>query len=53
MSAAAIDNIAVKTSGSVKFTNLKYVEHANGTLVAVSRSGEISVLDTHGRERER
>ncbi len=53
LSAAAIDNITVKTSGSVKFTNLKYVEHANGTLVAVSRSGEISVLDTHGRERER
>ncbi|ARO69499.1 DNA-directed RNA polymerase subunit beta' [Xylella fastidiosa subsp. pauca] len=53
LSAAAVDNITVKTSGSVKFTNLKYVEHVNGTLVAVSRSGEISVLDTHGRERER
>ena len=26
---------------------------ANGSLVAVSRSGEISVLDAHGRERER
>lgn len=51
--AAAIDNITVKTTGSVKFTNLKSVEHANGNLVAVSRSGEISVLDAHGRERER
>lgn len=51
--AAAIDNITVKTTGSVKFSNLKAVEHANGTLVAVSRSGEISVLDAHGRERER
>ncbi len=51
--AAAVDNITVKTTGSVKFTNLKSVEHANGTLVAVSRSGEISVLDAHGRERER
>ncbi|MEQ4574070.1 MAG: DNA-directed RNA polymerase subunit beta', partial [Gammaproteobacteria bacterium] len=51
--AAAVDNITVKTTGSVKFNNLKSVEHANGTLVAVSRSGEISVLDGHGRERER
>jgi DNA-directed RNA polymerase subunit beta' len=51
--AAAVDNITVKTTGSVKFTNLKSVDHSNGTLVAVSRSGEISVLDPHGRERER
>jgi DNA-directed RNA polymerase subunit beta' len=29
------------------------VQHAQGHLVAVSRSGEVSVLDTHGRERER
>ena len=51
--AAAVDNITVKTTGSIKFNNLKYVEHANGSLVAVSRSGELSVLDGHGRERER
>jgi DNA-directed RNA polymerase subunit beta' len=51
--AAAIDNITVKTTGSVKFNNLKHVEHANGHIVAVSRSGELSVLDPHGRERER
>ncbi len=51
--AAAVDNITVKTTGSAKFSNLKSVEHANGSLVAVSRSGEISVLDAHGRERER
>ncbi|MGY3264000.1 DNA-directed RNA polymerase subunit beta' [Lysobacter sp. HA35] len=51
--AAAIDNITVKTTGSVKFNNLKHVDHANGHLVAVSRSGELSILDAHGRERER
>ncbi|WP_369976722.1 DNA-directed RNA polymerase subunit beta' [Xanthomonas bundabergensis] len=51
--AAAVDNITVKTTGSIKFNNLKSVEHANGSLVAVSRSGELSVLDGHGRERER
>jgi DNA-directed RNA polymerase subunit beta' len=51
--AAAIDNVTVKTTGSVKFNNLKHVSHANGHFVAVSRSGELSVLDNHGRERER
>ncbi|WP_133479878.1 DNA-directed RNA polymerase subunit beta' [Cognatilysobacter segetis] len=51
--AAAIDNVTVKTTGTIKFNNLKHVEHANGHLVAVSRSGELSVLDAHGRERER
>ena len=51
--AAAIDNVTVKTTGSVKFNNIKSVQHANGHLVAVSRSGELSILDAHGRERER
>ncbi|MCD9031309.1 DNA-directed RNA polymerase subunit beta' [Luteimonas sp. Y-2-2-4F] len=51
--AAAIDNVTVKTTGSIKFNNLKHVQHASGSLVAVSRSGELSVLDAHGRERER
>ncbi|MDR1077009.1 MAG: DNA-directed RNA polymerase subunit beta' [Xanthomonadaceae bacterium] len=51
--AAAVDNITVKTTGSVKFNNLKTVNHSAGHLVAVSRSGEVSVLDTFGRERER
>jgi len=51
--AAAVDSITVKTTGSIKFNNLKTVEHSGGHLVAVSRSGEVSVLDPHGRERER
>jgi len=51
--AAAIDNVTVKTTGTIKFNNLKHVEHTTGNLVAVSRSGELSVLDGHGRERER
>ncbi|UXI67394.1 DNA-directed RNA polymerase subunit beta' [Tahibacter amnicola] len=51
--AAAVDNVQVKTTGALRFNNLKTVEHAQGHLVAVSRSGEVSVLDTHGRERER
>ncbi len=51
--AAAVDNVQVKTAGTLKFNNLKTVHHAQGHLVAVSRSGELSVMDAHGRERER
>ncbi|HEX7916688.1 MAG TPA: DNA-directed RNA polymerase subunit beta', partial [Rudaea sp.] len=51
--AAAVDNVSVKTTGSVKFNNLKTVQHGAGHLVAVSRSGELSIMDAHGRERER
>ncbi|QOW25007.1 DNA-directed RNA polymerase subunit beta' [Lysobacter sp. H23M47] len=51
--AAAIDNVTVKTTGTLKFNNLKHIEHSDGHVVAVSRSGELSVLDVHGRERER
>src|SRR5450432_438232 len=51
--AAAVDNVQVKTAGSLKFNNVKTVHHSQGHLVAVSRSGELSVMDVHGRERER
>ncbi|AVP98630.1 DNA-directed RNA polymerase subunit beta' [Ahniella affigens] len=51
--AAAVDNVQAKTAGSLRFSNMKTVVHAQGHLVAVSRSGELSVIDAHGRERER
>ena len=51
--AAAVDNVTVKTTGTLKFNNIKTVQHSQGHLVAVSRSGEVSVLDAQGRERER
>jgi DNA-directed RNA polymerase subunit beta' len=51
--ATAQDNIQVMNDGTVRLHNLKFVEKTNGTLVAVSRSGELSLLDTMGRERER
>ncbi|TVS12056.1 MAG: DNA-directed RNA polymerase subunit beta' [Wenzhouxiangella sp.] len=49
----AIDHIEVKSGGTVRFYNLKSVENSEGGLVAVSRSGELSIIDSHGRERER
>ena len=52
--ATAQDNIQVMNDGTVRLHNLKFVERKkDGHLVAVSRSGELSVLDTLGRERER
>ncbi len=50
---AAQDHVQIKTTGTIRLNNLKTVEHAAGHLVAVSRSGEVCVLDGHGRERER
>ena len=51
--AAAIDNVSVKGDGVVRLHNLKVVRHADGHYVAVTRSGELSIADDHGRERER
>ena len=50
---AAVNSIDVKSSGTVQLHNLKTVKHHTGNLVAVSRSGELTVLDDVGRERER
>ncbi len=51
--AAAVSDIQVKTKGTVRLHNIKLVEHASGNRVAVSRSGELTVLDESNRERER
>ena len=51
--ATASDNIQAKHGGTVRLHNLKTVERDSGELVAVSRSGEIAIADTRGRERER
>jgi DNA-directed RNA polymerase subunit beta' len=51
--AAAVSSVEVKASGTVKLHNIKTVKHAKGHWVAVSRSGEIAVMDEFGRERER
>jgi DNA-directed RNA polymerase subunit beta' len=50
---AAANSVEVKSRGTIRLHNVKTVEHASGNLVAVSRSGEIGVLDEQGRERER
>jgi len=50
---AAVNNIEIKSNGMVKLNNIKTVAHHKGYLVAVSRSGEVSVINEQGRERER
>jgi DNA-directed RNA polymerase subunit beta' len=50
---AAISNVQVKAAGAVKLNNMKTVKNKEGNLVAVSRSGEVGVMDEYGRERER
>jgi DNA-directed RNA polymerase subunit beta' len=50
---AAVNNIEIKSDGIAKLNNIKTVKHQKGYLVAVSRSGEISVVNEHGQERER
>jgi DNA-directed RNA polymerase subunit beta' len=50
---AAVSNVQVKSAGKVRLNNLKTVMNRQGNLVAVSRSGEVGVVDEYGRERER
>ena len=50
---AAANNIAVKNSGTIRLHNIKLVKQTSGNFVAVSRSGEIGVVDESGREKER
>lgn len=49
----AISNVQVKSKGVIKLHNLKTVENRAGNLVAVSRSGEVGVMDEFGREKEK
>ena len=51
--AAAEHSVEVKNGGTVRLHKVKTIQNAKGNLVAVSRSGEISVIDGQGRERER
>ena len=51
--AAAISSIDVKYGGSVRLDNVKLLEQESGNRVVVSRSGDVSLLDDVGRERER
>ncbi|NCF37673.1 MAG: DNA-directed RNA polymerase subunit beta', partial [Gammaproteobacteria bacterium] len=53
-SSASVNSIEVKNSGTVRFHNVKVVQNSSKHLIAVSRSGEVGVVDdVTGREKER
>ena len=52
-SSAAASSYETKRAGTVHFDNIKSIEDSSGNAVAVSRSGEMLVVDEFGRESER
>ena len=52
-SSVSVSSVEAKTNGTVRLSNIKTVVDRDGKLVAVSRSGEMSVIDPNGHERER
>jgi DNA-directed RNA polymerase subunit beta' len=46
--------VEAKSAGTVRFTaTMRYVTNAKGDKVVISRSGEVTIVDDNGRERER
>ncbi len=51
---AAVSQVESKAAGTVRFSSqMRYVTNAKGALIVIARSGEISIVDDNGRERER
>jgi DNA-directed RNA polymerase subunit beta' len=48
-----VNNVQTKSKGLLRLHKMKVVQRRDGHLVAVSRSGEITLVDEQGRERER
>jgi len=52
--AAIAASVQAKSNGVIGFNaTMRYVTNSKGELVVISRSGEITIHDEHGRERER
>ncbi len=45
--------LEAKTSGTVKFKNVHFVERKDGSLVVLNRNAVIAIADASGREREK
>lgn len=50
---AAQSQVEVKYEGTVKFHNLKTVKNSEDKVMVTTRSGEVTILDDAGREKER
>ncbi|MDU0353867.1 DNA-directed RNA polymerase subunit beta' [Paraglaciecola aquimarina] len=51
--ASAENSVQVKTTGTLKLHNAKFVINTDEKVVIVSRSTEITIIDDQGREKER
>jgi DNA-directed RNA polymerase subunit beta' len=52
--AAVASSVEAKSNGTVRFTaTMRYVTNAKNEQVVISRSGEVTIVDDNGRERER
>jgi DNA-directed RNA polymerase subunit beta' len=51
--AVTVNSVEAKVAGTARLDNIKLVQNSSGINVAVSRSGELIVIDGGGRERER
>jgi len=52
--AAVESSVEAKSNGTVRFTStMRYVTNARGEQIVISRSGEVTIADDNGRERER
>ena len=51
--ASAENSVQVKTAGTLKLQNAKFVRNADNKIVITSRSAEVTVFDELGREKER
>lgn len=49
----AVDNIQIKSDGVARLHNIKLVKRTQGNLIAVSRSGELTISNEFGIEKER
>ena len=51
--ASAENSVQVKTAGTLKLHNEKFVRNTDSKVVIISRSTELTVIDEFGREKER
>jgi DNA-directed RNA polymerase subunit beta' len=52
--AAVVSNVEARSNGTVRFAmTMRYVTNAKGEQIVISRSGEVTITDDSGRERER
>lgn len=48
-----VSSISAKSDGEIKLLNLRVVKNKDGKYIVVSRSGELVIIDSFGREKER